>query len=63
MRYPPDSFKHRAHVLIQQLPDNATWRDLINMAIERMDLDAQAESSYAATLTALESGQVPDYDA
>jgi hypothetical protein len=63
MKYPPNSFKYRAHALIHQLPDNATWRDLIDSAIERMDLDAEAETSYAAAPIALESGEIPDYDA
>jgi len=58
MKFPPHSFKQRAHALVHQLPDNATWRDLIDTAIERMDLDAEAERAYAATITALDLGDL-----
>ena len=63
MKYLLDSFKHRAHALVHSHPDNATWRTLIDAATERMDLDTEAESLFAATTNALESGDISDYDA
>jgi hypothetical protein len=65
MRFPPNSFKHRAHALIQQLPDDATWRDLIDSAIERMDLDAEAGFAETAPAAPLKFTNHPstEYDA
>jgi hypothetical protein len=65
MRFPPNSFKHRAHALIQQLPDNANWRDLIDSAIERIDLDAESGAADAPTanVPAVADDPSAEYDA
>lgn len=38
-------FKQEAHKLVDQLPDNATWHDLMFSAGERYDLEAAAKTS------------------
>lgn len=63
MKYPPESFKYRAHALVHSLSDTATWRDLIDSAIERMDLDAESRASHAAAMKELESRDTSEYDA
>jgi hypothetical protein len=63
VKYPPNSFKSRAHALVHELPDNATWRDLIDTGIERMDLDAEAASAHAASSLNVADAPPTEYDA
>jgi hypothetical protein len=45
MTYSARNFKQLAHDLIDKLPDDATWPDLIDRAAERQDLFEAAESN------------------
>jgi len=41
------SFKERAHELVEHLPQNADWRDLIYRAAVRQDLEEGLQDSQA----------------
>jgi hypothetical protein len=43
MKAKPLTFKERAHALIDQLPDYATWYDLITKAEEQYDIEGSLE--------------------
>ena len=55
------NFKQQAHELVDQLPDNATWPDLIDCAAERQDLEiAQFYSEYESTYSPEEAHVADD---
>ena len=48
---PRPAFKQDAHQLVDQLPDNATWQDLIYRAAVRADIEAGLQDSAAGRVT------------
>lgn len=48
---PSPAFKQEAHNLVDQLPDNATWQDLIYRAAVRADIEAGLQDSAAGRVT------------
>jgi hypothetical protein len=44
------NFKQEAHALVDQLPDNATWYDLMFSAGERYDIESGYSASYSADM-------------
>ncbi len=48
------AFKQEAHKLVEQLPDDATWRDLIYRAAVRADIEAGLQDSAAGRVTPVE---------
>lgn len=48
------AFKQEARKLIDQLPDNATWQDLIYLAAVRADIEAGLQDSAAGRVTPVE---------
>lgn len=47
----PTTFKREAHMLIDQLPDDATWHDLIYRAAVRKDIEAGLSDADAGRVT------------
>ena len=45
------SFKQRAHALIEQLPDNADWKDLVYEAAVIQDIEEGLRDSEAGRVT------------
>jgi hypothetical protein len=43
----PNPFKQEAHKLVDQLPDDATWHDLVYRAAVREDIEAGLADSDA----------------
>ena len=60
MTHSARDFKKLAHDLIDKLPDDATWPDLIDRAAERQDMFEAAESSDYDDGT--ETPDLQDYD-
>jgi hypothetical protein len=48
MNKPEPNFKQEAHKLVDQLPDNATWYDLMVTAGERYDTQAPPSDAFLA---------------
>ena len=48
------AFKQEAHKLIDQLPDNATWQDLIYRVAVRADIEAGLQDSASGRVTPVE---------
>ena len=48
------TFKQEAHKLVEQLPDTATWHDLIYRAAVREDIEAGLADSEAERVTPAE---------
>ncbi len=48
------AFKQEAHKLIDQLPDNATWQDLIYRVAVRADIEIGLQDSAAGRVTPVE---------
>ena len=51
---PSPAFKQEAHKLVDQLPDNATWQDLIYRVAVRADIEAGLQDSAAGRVTPVE---------
>jgi len=50
----PTTFKERAHDLVEQLPEDAGWRDLIYRAAVRQDIEEGLLDSDAGRITELQ---------
>jgi predicted transcriptional regulator len=48
------AIKHRAHELIEALPDDATWQDLLYAVELRADVEAGLADAKAGRLTQIE---------
>lgn len=44
-------FKQEAHKLVDQMPNSATWRDLVYSAAVRADIEAGLKDSAAGCVT------------
>lgn len=51
---PSANIKQQAHELIDQLPDNATWRDVVYEVIVRREIELGLADSAANRTTAAE---------
>ncbi len=51
---PATSIKQQAHELIDKLPDNATWRDVVYEMIVRREIDLGLADSEANRTTSAE---------
>jgi hypothetical protein len=51
----PVTFKQEAHKLVDQLPETATWHDLIYRAAVREDIEAGLADSEAERVTPVEN--------
>jgi hypothetical protein len=50
----PNPFKQEAHKLVDQLPDDATWHDLVYRAAVREDIEAGLADSDADRVKSVE---------
>lgn len=51
---PKSTFKQQAHELVEHLPDDASWRDLIYRAAVRQDIEEGLLDSDAGRVSSVE---------